>query len=576
MLPKTSLDTTEMKKLLLSAAAILFATIGFTQTTIYQETFETGNTFSLNTSDLGASTIYNTWLMNNVYAGGAGAFICLGFPFSFTVANTVNQPIAITGAPSSNYMHIAAQSAISNGITCASYLPADGVCALDESNFSKMTAPISTLGFTGVDFSFWWMCAGSVTAFGEVYYSLDNGVTWVLKQSTLNNVVNWTQMILNDVAWDNQSSLMFGFRFVNTTAATAADPAFSVDEIIVTGMAPVNTITTTNDFTPASWCQGSTTVGTVNFVSTGVYNAGNIYSAEFSDAAGSFLSPVVIGTLASSASGSLSISVAVTGATPSGAGYRVRVVASDPATIGSDNSTDIIINTPPTVAHVPFTDVCEDLASFPLTGGTPMGGTYTGTGVAAGMFDPSVAGPGTSTITYDYIDGNGCSSSAFETITVLALPTVTFSALVDMCSAAGSYTLVEGMPVGGSYSGSGVSGGVFDPAIAGVGVSTLSYNYTDGNGCSAVATQTVSVDDCSEIDETYLSSVILFPNPAKTSFSISENTLVDEVVITDMNGRVVMSFENQSSYGIASLMNGVYMVNISSNGIQIKRRLIIF
>ncbi len=144
-----------MKKLLLFGCS-LFSTFAFSQTTIFQENFETGNSFTLNTADLGGASTFNSWLVNSTYTGGAGTFICLGFPFNFSVANTPAQPVGITSAPSSNYMHISAQAAVSSGITCASYIPSDGgTCISDESNFTKMSTPISTLGYTGVTIDFW-------------------------------------------------------------------------------------------------------------------------------------------------------------------------------------------------------------------------------------------------------------------------------------------------------------------------------------------------------------------------------------------------------------------------------------
>ena len=49
----------------------------------------------------------------------------------------------------------------------------------------------------------------------------------------------------------------------------------------------------------------------------------------------------------------------------------------------------------------------------------PIGGTYSGTAVSGGQFDPSVAGPGTFEITYTYTDVWGCTSSSTNTIYVL-------------------------------------------------------------------------------------------------------------------------------------------------------------
>ncbi len=50
--------------------------------------------------------------------------------------------------------------------------------------------------------------------------------------------------------------------------------------------------------------------------------------------------------------------------------------------------------------------VCPDAATFALTGATPAGGTYSGDGVTANMFDASVAGVGPHTITYT--NGSTC------------------------------------------------------------------------------------------------------------------------------------------------------------------------
>ncbi|MCD4730283.1 MAG: T9SS type A sorting domain-containing protein, partial [Bacteroidales bacterium] len=55
---------------------------------------------------------------------------------------------------------------------------------------------------------------------------------------------------------------------------------------------------------------------------------------------------------------------------------------------------------------------------FTLTGGLPLGGEYTGPGVANGIFNPAAAGLGMHTITYTYTDINLCSNSAIDSIGV--------------------------------------------------------------------------------------------------------------------------------------------------------------
>ncbi len=55
--------------------------------------------------------------------------------------------------------------------------------------------------------------------------------------------------------------------------------------------------------------------------------------------------------------------------------------------------------------------VCINDGLQSLSGGTPAGGTYSGTGVSGTNFDPNVAGVGTHTIMYSYTDVNGCSGT---------------------------------------------------------------------------------------------------------------------------------------------------------------------
>ncbi len=74
----------------------------------------------------------------------------------------------------------------------------------------------------------------------------------------------------------------------------------------------------------------------VPFTSTGSYASGNIYTAQLSDASGSFASPVAIGTLTST-SNTGSISATIPANTNYGTGYRIRVVSSNPAVTGSAN-----------------------------------------------------------------------------------------------------------------------------------------------------------------------------------------------------------------------------------------------
>ena len=57
--------------------------------------------------------------------------------------------------------------------------------------------------------------------------------------------------------------------------------------------------------------------------------------------------------------------------------------------------------------------------------GNPLGGSWSGVGItsSSGDFNPGVAGVGIHTLTYYYLDSNGCDQIDTRDITVNALPT---------------------------------------------------------------------------------------------------------------------------------------------------------
>ncbi len=192
---------------------------------------------------------------------------------------------------------------------------------------------------------------------------------------------------------------------------------------------------------------------------------------------------------------------------PAAAGVGVHTITYTQG--GSSASDDIEVFALPTVTFTAPADLCIDAGvQAGLGGGTPTGGVYSGAGVTDdgnGMtysFDPAAAGVGTHTLTYTFTDTNGCTNSASDDIEVFALPTVTFTAPADLCVDAGVQAgLGSGTPTGGVYSGPGVTddgNGMtysFDPAAAGVGTHTITYTFTDTNGCSGSATDDVEVFD---------------------------------------------------------------------------------
>jgi len=94
------------------------------------------------------------------------------------------------------------------------------------------------------------------------------------------------------------------------------------------------------------------------------------------------------------------------------------------------------------------------------------------------------------------IDGNGCRGSASKVVTVNPLPSVSLANLGSVCIASGAISLNQGSPSGGIYSGPGISINGFNPVTAGgIGNYTITYTYTNGNGCSNSASGLILVSN---------------------------------------------------------------------------------
>jgi len=158
-------------------------------------------------------------------------------------------------------------------------------------------------------------------------------------------------------------------------------------------------------------------------------------------------------------------------------------------------SQTLTVNVFSAVTFGPIPPVCLNTAAFDLTQGSPAGGIYSGPGITTSpTFDPAVAGAGIHTLTYTYTDGGGYTDSATQTIIVYNLPTVVFDAVPSVCVDGPVFDITQGLPAGGTYSGPGITvSPSFDPGTAGAGIHTITYTYTDGNGCTNSATQDIMV-----------------------------------------------------------------------------------
>lgn len=543
------------------------------QDTLYHEPFEGNPSFSLNTSDLGGATNgANRWLINDSYLGGSGSLTCLGFPFTFTVSDVVAQPAGISQA-GGQYLHMCSADAQASGITNANYAVADGTCFLPESYFAAMTQSLDLSNYETVALSFWWLCGGSANAFGEVYYSFDNGSTWTLVPNAptfSGQVATWTQTTLSDPMFDGQPQVRFGFRFVNNQALSGSDPGFAIDDLLVTGSRALSL--STDSVSRSSLCRAGDTLR-VYYTVSGALSSGNRIVAELSDANGDFTNPVLLDSILTTSSGSLD--VMLPSGLPVGTGYRVRVRSTMPPQTGSDNGSDLTL-TPANLADSLSADpafLC-DPGNTLLTAAQAQGNLQWQAALSGAPF-ADLAGATTNPYTYGPVSdrtelrliasGGACPADTSPSV-VLTPVNLDFTA-----------TVVNGLAVQLVAQGNGVTNWLWD---MGDGVtsldSTLTHTYPEEGtyvvcltavtpDCTDSTCQTVTVTRVGLASSTW--PVEVFPNPVARQLRVAWPGGRATLSLFDAQGRRVRhqpQVQSPYRWALDGLPTGAYWLSVQA------------
>lgn len=162
------------------------------------------------------------------------------------------------------------------------------------------------------------------------------------------------------------------------------------------------------------------------------------------------------------------------------ASYILFTVTDGNGCIGKDSVLVNVVNATPANAG-PDIVICQASPTINLPG-QPTGGTWSGSSFLTNGNQFITSNSGTYTLTYSV--GNGtCLSTDQMNITINPLPTVNAGPDVGVCEVSPPFALI-GQPANGSWSGNGVTGSTFTPNTNLLGPNTLTYSYTDANGCT--------------------------------------------------------------------------------------------
>jgi gliding motility-associated-like protein len=155
----------------------------------------------------------------------------------------------------------------------------------------------------------------------------------------------------------------------------------------------------------------------------------------------------------------------------------------------------------PEVTLAMDTSICYQDEVFSLYGGSPADppGYYTIDGQTATTFDPSWPVNSSYVIGYYYTDTLGCSNQIFSTAIIHPLPIIEYSAIDPQCQNTGLVNFQIATPAGGDYYLSDTIITIFSSSTP-EGVYNFEYLYTDPNGCSGEAEQSLTIYPAPIID----------------------------------------------------------------------------
>ncbi|MCF8296113.1 MAG: T9SS type A sorting domain-containing protein, partial [Saprospiraceae bacterium] len=372
----------------------------------------------------------------------------------------------------------------------------------DTNGTAQLVSPcIDISGLIQPKLKFWYHMYGY--NIGSLNVDIYNGSSWinnaytVTGQQQTSSATSWQQGIIN---LNNYSGFIkIRFRAIKNSYGFQGDLA--LDDIVISGLPPINL---GND---TSICAGNTLV----------LDAGSGYNYQWKK----LPSSTIIGT-------NQTLNVSTSGT------YVVTIT--DPYSFSNSDTIVVTVNPLPIAFAGADSSVCA--TSFTLSSAsaqnyssllwTTLGsGSFSNVNIQNPVYNPGITdiSNGSVKLVLSLSGLSPCGNTTDTiTLTFIPLPIVSFSGLGNQYCLNSNIVSLSGTPSNGVYSGPGISGNIFNPSIAGVGIHGITYTYTDViTGCSNSQTQYVMINSLPQVSISGLAASYCLNSTSSTLSGLPAN-----------------------------------------------------
>ncbi len=337
----------------------------------------------------------------------------------------------------------------------------------------------------------------------------------------------------------------------------------------VAGCDSIITINLTINF-PTANSFSVTACGMYTSPSGNMWNVSNTYNDTIPNAAGCDSVITINLTILNPTSSTITVSACGMYTSPSGNMWTVSNTYND--TIPNAAGCDSVITINLTINPFPSVTISGSLASNECEGAID---TLIATGALTYLWNTTET---TNTLIITHTPGNllwevigtdvnGCNDTTeASVVNVYALDPVNIDlgAIDSLCLNNNLAALATSSPSGGTWSGTGVVGSDFDPAIAGIGTHAITYTILGTGGCINSISDSIFVSGCVGLEDYKANAnLTIFPNPSIGTFTIQYTNNASLVLINELGQsieRLLLNVDNNYSYTFSNLNSGIYFI----------------